>query len=100
MDKQNLWKKVFKKFEIKLSIQTDHITLSFLKAVFPKFYLVASCIHCPKLRLHSEKKLNSYDRRSVTISPWRMLVTLKFLTGLCWNIQVLHQSNQNAKFNT
>ena len=35
--KKNLWKTVFKKFEVIWSAQANHITSDFLKAVFHKF---------------------------------------------------------------
>lgn len=37
---ENLWKTTFKKIGVIWSVLTEHITSSFLKVVFRKFYLV------------------------------------------------------------
>ena len=44
--KSNLWNTACKRFEAIFSVKTDYITLSFLKAVFHKCYLVHSQIVC------------------------------------------------------
>ena len=42
-----MWKTAFKKFEVRWSVQADHVTSHFLMAVFHTFYLVHFLILCP-----------------------------------------------------
>ena len=57
--RKDLWKTVFKKFEVMWSV-TDHIISNFLKAVFHKFYLVHSWIHCLICSCRSDFLVDSF----------------------------------------
>ena len=67
--KRSLWKTAFKKFEVMWCAKADYITSNFLKAVFNKFHLVHSGIHCPNyLRDHPYSAYSKFPVKETFIT--------------------------------
>ena len=55
-----VWKTAFKKFEV-IMAEADHITSTFLKAVFHKFHMVDSWLRWPKCNVDSIVNLQVHN---------------------------------------